>query len=101
MVKAGVNSFLLNLAYSDTDQVSILKNHRDTIEAETNNKIPIVCVLKGSLCRVGDMSQPEIFLKKGQEFRIMIKKRIVGNKFICSVDDEELHKKVKPGYKVK
>jgi hypothetical protein len=56
MVKAGVNSFLLNLAYSDTDQVSILKNHRDTIEAETNNKIPIVCVLKGSLCRVGDMS---------------------------------------------
>jgi hypothetical protein len=40
-------------------------------------------------------------LKKGQEFRIMIKKRILGNKFICSVDDEELHKKVKPGYKVR
>jgi pyruvate kinase len=55
MYEAGANSFLLNLAYTSIDQVQLLKDNRDRLEAEYGVPIPIICVLKGSIYRIGDM----------------------------------------------
>ncbi|KAL4427589.1 hypothetical protein ABPG74_012980 [Tetrahymena malaccensis] len=97
---AGVNSFLINMAYCERQFLSQLCQWRDQLEKEYNVHIPLTCVLKGSLVRIGQLSQPETYLRKGQQFRIIIRKKIVGDSNICSVDDDNLIKRIGIGAKI-
>ncbi|EAR82294.2 pyruvate kinase complex alpha subunit (macronuclear) [Tetrahymena thermophila SB210] len=97
---AGVNSFLINMAYCERQFLAQLCQWRDQLEKEYNVHIPLTCVLKGSLVRIGQLSQPETYLRKGQQFRIIIKKKIVGDSNICSVDDDNLIKRIGVGAKI-
>lgn len=65
MVEAGLNSLMLNLAYCSPDVLLTLRKHRDTLEKEFDIHLPITCVLKGTLIRVGTLDSAEIFLQKG------------------------------------
>lgn len=100
MYMAGANSFLINMAYISNSSMKMISEYRNKLEDEFKERIPLTTVLKGNLTRIGDLVQPEILLKKGQTYRIIIKKEIVGDNCICSVDDEEMHKKIRPGDKV-
>ena len=88
MVKSGVNGLVLNLAYATKEQVVEVKKIRDKIEQETDSMIPLNCVLQGTLIRIGDLWQPEVFLKKGQLYRIVLGKGIVGDENICSIESD-------------
>lgn len=65
MVNAGLNSFMVNMAYCTPDLLVTLRHHRDTLEKEFDIQLPITCVLKGTLVRIGALIQAEIFLRKG------------------------------------
>ncbi|KRX10240.1 Pyruvate/Phosphoenolpyruvate kinase-like domain [Pseudocohnilembus persalinus] len=99
LIQAGASAFLLNLAYLSED-IKKITDFRNQLENELKTRIPITSVLRGTLTRLGDLTQAEISLKKGQTYRIITKKQIIGDNCICSVDDDNLHKKVRIGDKL-
>ncbi|EGR29902.1 pyruvate kinase, putative [Ichthyophthirius multifiliis] len=98
--KAGLNSFLVNMAYCSTKFVSNVSQWRQRLEDEFKTKVPIICVLKGNLIRIGQLKQPEIYLKQGQEYRFIIKKKIIGDSNICTISDQNIMKKIGIGAKI-
>ena len=46
--------------------------------------IPVTGILAGNLVRLGLLYQPEIYLKKNQEYRLIVGKSILGDEHICS-----------------
>ena len=101
MCQAGANCFLLNLAYvNSNDMIMQLSKYRDEIEKEFECYIPIICLLKGTLVRISMMSQPNIFLRKGQQYRLILNEKIIGDEHVCGVDDKEYADKVKVGDKL-
>ncbi|KAL4427499.1 hypothetical protein ABPG74_015202 [Tetrahymena malaccensis] len=100
MVEAGLNSFMVNMAYCTPDLLVTLRKHRDALEKEFDIQLPITCVLKGTLVRIGTLQQPEIFLKKGQEYRIVLNHKVLGNNLYCAVDDKDIIRRVKVGNQI-
>lgn len=97
MVQAGLNSFMVNMAYCTPDLLSTVRSHRDELEKEFGMQLPITCVLKGTLARICTLIQPEVFLRKGQEYRIVLNSKVLGNNLFCAVDDKDMIKRVKIG----
>jgi len=47
---------MVNMAYCSPDLVVSLRKHRDNLEKEFDVKLPITCVLKGTLIRIGTLT---------------------------------------------
>ena len=47
--------------------------------------------------RIGALIQPEIFLRKGQEYRIVLNNKVLGNNLFCSIDDKEITQRIRIG----
>ncbi|EGR27591.1 pyruvate kinase, putative [Ichthyophthirius multifiliis] len=86
LYKSGVNSFLINMSYCHKQFITQISLWRNQLEEEFNTFIPITCVLKSNLARIGFLQQAQIFLKKDQEYRLILKKDILGDQYICSID---------------
>lgn len=55
MVLAGMNSFMVNMAYCTPDLLVTLRRNRDALEKELNVQLPISCILKGTHVRIGTL----------------------------------------------
>lgn len=89
------NLLSFNTAYSHTkDAMKNLACARDKLESEFGKYIPINIMLKGRQIRVGNLREPEIYVKKGATLRLTSDGRVLGDSHIVPIDDEHFFEQV-------
>ncbi len=96
LITAGMNIARINFAHGDFD------NHRETIAnvraaaAAVGKRVTIMGDLPGPKIRIGDLSEEEIILQRGQSF-VLQGEEIIGNQERASISFPDLARVVKRG----